>query len=104
MEHLIIKDNELKEMDLLNAMVEEENQSQLKKWGVQEHTPFQWLCYLTEEVGELAQAIAEDFHRERNNKQVYEEAIQVSTLALKIAEMYIVLEDEGNKNEHKRKS
>jgi len=97
MEHLIIKDNELKEMDLLNAMVEEENQSQLKKWGVQEHTPFQWLCYLTEEVGELAQAIAEDFHRERNNKQVYEEAIQVSTLALKIAEMYIILENEENK-------
>lgn len=94
-----LEDKQLKEFDLLETLVKEENKSQLNKWGVQTHSPFQWLTYLTEELGELAEAIAEDYHREQNPRQVYSEAIQVATLALKIAEMYIWIENEILKGE-----
>ena len=36
-----------------------ENERQLAKWGVQDHHPFEWLAYCTEELGELAEAISE---------------------------------------------
>jgi len=61
---------------------------QLKKWGVQDHSPFEWLAFLTEEVGELASEIAELEYRNGNHREVVAEAIQVATLALKIAEMH----------------
>ena len=76
-------------MYALMSMVEAENQIQLKKWGVQDRTPFEWMTYATEEVGELAQAIAEHHYRGGSANNVVKEAIQTATLALKIAEMYL---------------
>jgi len=68
--------------------IESENKRQLDKWGIQTHTSFEWCNYLTEELGELAKAIA-DFEYDRGEKiEVKKEAIQVATLALKIAEMF----------------
>ena len=67
-----------------------ENTRQLKKWGVQTHSLFEWCNYLTEELGELAKAIAENEYRKGMKEDIYNEAIQVSTLALKIAEMVMV--------------
>lgn len=64
-----------------------ESQAQIKKWGIQEHSLFEWLAYTTEELGELSQAISEYTYRNGIRIDVACEAIQVATLALKIALM-----------------
>lgn len=69
--------------DLLRA----EDKRQIKKWGEQSHTPAEWLMFLTEECGELAEAIAEWWYREGSIEEVQKEAVQVATLAFKIAVM-----------------
>lgn len=77
-----------------NAMWAEvliENKRQLDKWGRQDRTPFEWLAFVTEELGELSEAISEHHFREGLCESVVKEAIQVATLALKIAEMYQAL-------------
>jgi len=71
----------------LENLVGEENRNQIKKWGFQNRTLFEWLAFLTEEVGELSQAISENHYRDGIEKSIKKEAIQVATLALKIAEM-----------------
>lgn len=60
----------------------------MEKWGVQDRSPFEWLCFLSEEHGELAEAIAENYYRRSSLEDVVQEAVQITTLALKIAEMY----------------
>ncbi len=81
--------------------VEIENNHQIKKWGYQNVDPHKWLGYLTEEVGELAEAINKiysDYDKERVEEvNIYKEAIQVATLALKIAKMRRQ-EQENDKN------
>ncbi len=59
----------------------------MAKWGIQDRTSFEWLTFLAEEVGELAEAINEYEYRGGLSVSVFKEAIQVATLALKIAEM-----------------
>jgi NTP pyrophosphatase (non-canonical NTP hydrolase) len=78
-------DNKLRS-DIL-TFVDIENMHQLQKWGVQTHSPFEWLTYTTEELGELAKAISEHVYRNGRLEDVIKEAIQTATLALKIAEM-----------------
>ena len=73
---------------MLFEEVEEENIRQLRKWGIQSHSSFEWLTYTTEELGELATAISEYEYRGGDSEDVVKEAIQVATLALKIAEMF----------------
>lgn len=75
-------------MDMLVWQLEQENTKQAKKWGIQEHTAFEWLTYITEELGELAEAISESEYRGGRREKVVNEAFQVATLALKIAEMF----------------
>lgn len=87
----------------LKADVILEHQNQMNKWGVQIHSLFEWQNYITEELGELAKAIAEHEYRNGNWENIYKEAIQVATLSLKIAEM--ILETEIsilNKNDPRR--
>ena len=84
-----MKDRRLERLYALINIVEAENQIQVKKWGVQDRTPFEWLAYTTEELGELSQAISEHHYRRGSANNVVQEAIQVATLALKIAEMYL---------------
>lgn len=67
--------------------ISDEDKRQLEKWGEQSHTPAEWLMFLTEEVGELAEAIAEFWFRDGSLAEVEKEAIQIATLALKIAWM-----------------
>jgi NTP pyrophosphatase (non-canonical NTP hydrolase) len=76
----------------LAAMVMQEHREQLEKWGIQRHHPFAWLAFLTEEVGELAEAMSEKEYRDGNEHRVLCEAVQVATLALKIAEMYLFID------------
>lgn len=68
--------------------IQKENNNQIIKWGIQTRTAFEWLTYTIEELGELAEAISEYEYREGTKEQVVNEAIQVATLALKIAEMF----------------
>jgi len=46
---------------------------------------FEWLTYLTEEVGELAEAISEYEYRKGTSKNISKEAIQVAALATRIS-------------------
>lgn len=82
----------MKDLCLVNdevlRMVFRENNSQLKKWGVQDHSPEEWLMYATEELGELAQAIGEFKYRGGLVEPIVKEAIQTATLCLKVAEMF----------------
>ncbi len=73
----------------LQKLVKNENHFQLNKWGIQDHTIFEWLAYATEELGELSNAISEHYYRDGNKQEVIKEAIQTATLSLKIAEMYM---------------
>ena len=77
--------------DDLLKLVLEENGRQLDKWGYQNHDPFRWMVFLTEEVGELAAEIADNVwgRKDATDATVALEAIQVATLALKIAEMHL---------------
>lgn len=83
----IYEDKMLNNMNDLLGLISKENISQVKKWGVQKRSLFEWQLYLTEEVGELSKAIAELSYRDGSKEEVVTEAIQVVTLALKIAEM-----------------
>ena len=82
---LIFKDPGLVKEDIQPMLVED--LFQLEKWGDQKRSPFEWMNYLIEEVGELAAAISEFVYREGTRKEISEEAIQVATLALKISKM-----------------
>lgn len=83
-----ITDKELRDPRLF-ILLTNENGHQLSKWGIQTHSPFEWLTYTTEELGELAQAISEHYYRGAPKELIVKEAIQVATLALKIAEMHL---------------
>ena len=91
----VYEDQKLESIEKLKELVLAEHSRQLNKWGVQERTSFEWMDYLTEELGELAEAISEkeyrsdDFSRPEYTRNIVEEAIQVATLSLKIAEMFM---------------
>jgi NTP pyrophosphatase (non-canonical NTP hydrolase) len=82
-----MKDLALDHWDQLLDLVCHENNNQLGKWGYQDHDQATWLMFLTEEVGELSQAISEFTFRGGPRDDIISEAIQVATLALKMAEM-----------------
>ncbi len=81
--------------DTLKPLLFQENVRQFKKWGIQNHDPFQWLAFTTEELGELSNAISEWHFRGGSPNNVVNEAIQVATLSLKIAEMFEEVKREG---------
>jgi len=81
-----MKDLQLRDPEIFQ-MVKEENKRQIRKWGVQDRDPFEWLAYTTEELGELSYAISECVYRDGLQSEVVKEAIQGATLLLKIAEM-----------------
>lgn len=82
------EDQKLQDLATLIRMVLDENRRQLSKWGIQDHTSFAWMTILAEEAGSVAKAIGEFEYRGGAASKVVNEAIQVATLALKIAEMF----------------
>lgn len=84
-----MKDQELRKLPFVDLVIDE-SEKQIGKWGIQTHTPFEWMTITTEELGELAKAIADFEHRDGDKKDIIKEAIQTATLCLKIAEMYSV--------------
>ena len=85
MKEVTFKDPGLFQNDVIPIL--NEDLDQLYKWGFQSVSPFEWLTYLTEEVGELAAAISEFIYRDGDPEKISKEAIQVATLALKISKM-----------------
>jgi len=64
------------------ALIQEERKRQIEKWGEQKHDDYHWLAILTEEVGELAQAI---LHSEFGGKAAgttQAELIQVAAVSV----------------------
>ena len=84
-----MKDCQFKNIKTLKDLVFSEHLAQMEKWGVQDCSPFEWLAYTTEELGELAEAIQDCCYSFGSIQHVIDEAIQVATLSLKIAEMYM---------------
>lgn len=82
---LIFKDPGLVKEDIQPMLVED--LFQLEQWGTQKRSPFEWVNYLVEEVGELAAAISEHVYRDGSREDISKEAIQAATLALKISKM-----------------
>lgn len=82
--------------------LQNEDASQMAKWGIQRHDIFRWLAFTMEELGELSQAVSEYVYREGNLKDISKEAIQVATLAGKIACM-VQREKEALKHEPKER-
>jgi len=78
---------------LFYGQIMEENIRQINKWGIQNRTPEEWMLYLTEEVGELAQAISEHKYRNGSREDIIKEATQVTTLAMKILEMNLRIQE-----------
>lgn len=81
------QDRQFERFDSLVISLKFENRNQIRKWGLQKHTLAEWLMFTTEELGELAKAISEFVYRDGTPKEIYFEAIQTATLALKIAEI-----------------
>ena len=82
---VVLRDEGLEFEHLEDIMRESENQ--IEKWGNQEHTISQWMLFLTEELGELAEAIADFIFRNGQLSEIRTEAAQVSALALKMTVM-----------------
>ena len=78
-------------------LLEEEDKRQLEKWGNQSHTMFEWLAFMTEEMGELSKAISEWIYRLGDLEEIRDESIQLSTLAMKMAVMVNRLIDDTEK-------
>lgn len=69
----------------------EERERQEKKWGIQNHTPIEWMAILTEEVGECSKEALEyhfkRFYEDTGQLDRYEkELIQVAAVALAMLE------------------
>jgi NTP pyrophosphatase (non-canonical NTP hydrolase) len=80
------KDNGI-DIGLATNLILKEDERQIEKWGLQDRHLFEWLAYVTKELGELSEAISLYSYFEGNLDNVRDEAVQVATLAIKIAQM-----------------
>jgi len=76
------------------ADVADERLRQNQKWGLQRHSYGDWLKILIEEVGEVAQAmqVGENWAKESDASNLYEELIQTAAVAVAIAEQVMEVE------------
>lgn len=83
--------------------IRQERDRQVKKWGKQDHDEGIWLAILTEEVGEVAQAIQKGMPSEKKTdaSNLKEELIQVAAVCAAFHE-YIVRKENENENKLKR--
>jgi NTP pyrophosphatase (non-canonical NTP hydrolase) len=63
-----------------------ERERQNKKWGAQTHEPEIWLAILSEEVGELSEAILHSKFGGKEAGRTREELIHVAAVALQMLE------------------
>lgn len=69
-------------METVIEKVRQERERQNKKWGEQNHDDYRWLAILTEEVGELAQAILHDEFGGSHAGTAQHELIHVAAVAV----------------------
>jgi len=67
------------------VFVRNEHTRHTQKWGLQSRSLFEWLTYITEEVGELAEAISKHEYGNRDMLEISKEAIRVAALATRIS-------------------
>jgi hypothetical protein len=81
------------------AEVAHERQRQNELWGVQNHSPAEWVTILTEENGEMSRGAYEMWHDDAFGANYREEAIHVAAVAVAAAEAYDrAVEDEGDED------
>lgn len=71
-----------------------ERERQIEIWGDRTnpgdgHTGAEWVTILSEEVGELAEAVLNYHFSGEYNENIYDEAIQVAAVSVAIAESYL---------------
>lgn len=78
-------------MKKVNQDVLDERYRQNYKWGLQRHEHGKWLAILTEEVGEVAQAMQKDWGwgKPTDQDDLYTELIHVAAVASAIAEQVL---------------
>lgn len=83
---MILEDNQLDAYILhITKRIEEENESQIKKWGVQRRHVFEWMAWTTEEYGEFVKELNElNYQRSFDYEKAITEGIQTMTLLSKI--------------------
>ena len=81
----IYKDVSPAELEEEMVCVRNEHTRQTQKWGLQSRSLFEWLTYLTEEVGELAKEVSEQEYRHGSASDLAKEAIQIAALATRIS-------------------
>lgn len=69
-------------MESVQNLIRAERERQDKKWGEQNHDDYRWLAILTEEVGELAQAILHDEFGGSHAGTTQTELVQVAAVAV----------------------
>jgi hypothetical protein len=87
-EELKLTDLALENMLYLVGEVQKESKRQIEKWGYQTKYPYEWEGWIRDKVEELAHAMSNNSYYDGKCADVEKKAIQVATLALKIAEMY----------------
>ncbi|WP_077616868.1 MazG-like family protein [Caenibacillus caldisaponilyticus] len=84
-------DYEIFRQKVMNDILAERDR-QDKKWGIQSHEYPIWLMILTEEVGEVAQAMQKEWGwgKKSDASNLYQELIHVAAVAVSIAEQVLV--------------
>lgn len=80
------------QLSAMNLVIQERDR-QDAKWGPQGHAPERYLTILTEEVGEVAQAILHDIYGGKAKGTYKTEIIQVAAVALAMIELLERQED-----------
>ena len=81
-------------------LILDEHEHQIEKWGKQTCTPWEWLGYTLEELGEVSKAISEHEYLDGTTSSIIHEAVQAATLCLKIAEMYLEVQKQEGFTDH----
>lgn len=66
--------------------VVKERQNQDAKWGVQNHSPAEWMLILMEEVGEFSQAVLDAASKGADPANIRTELVQFTAVALSMLE------------------
>lgn len=79
-------------MENIFKEIREERKRQHAKWGVQNHSPIEWLPILLEEVGEVNKAVLEEYFKYPEAPGDYslyrEELIQVAAVVVQILQAF----------------
>ncbi len=76
-------------MERVFEAIREERQRQQEKWGNQDHNDFVWLAILSEEVGELSEAVLHDMFGGDAKGMSAKELLHVAAVAVQWLELIL---------------